>query len=180
VSAHYVFVEVPQESGSCVLDWFRNLTTPPEEIESTDGHVLYFREFGALAYDPEGKIDAERSPIVTLHLPQIRRGVLWTVGEVNFRSTNIRSVSPRLEAVHKAFRRWLAGFDLVFENRQGVESPLGYYLEGSSKNWGSGKIYALPSGLAALQRGQYFVSSRDHNLETVCRTLRLRGVDCAD
>lgn len=56
----------------------------------------------------------------------------------------------------------------------------GYYLEGTVRNI-SDFIYAFPDGLAAYLTGQYFVAESDNEfvLDRVCRTLRLRGIDCS-
>jgi len=52
-----------------------------------------------------------------------------------------------------------------------------YYLEGGVRNV-SEEIFALPEGMAALERGQYFIWQGDSEgrLDTVLRMLRLRGV----
>jgi hypothetical protein len=53
-----------------------------------------------------------------------------------------------------------------------------YYLEGSIRNYDD-KVFALPSAMDALRRGQYFVADNDDDfvLDKVCKSLRLRGVE---
>jgi hypothetical protein len=75
---------------------------------------------------------------------------------------------------------WFKKCRLIYDHHPASEHRFDYYLEGSAKNWGP--IRAFPSGLAALENGQYFVSRRETNgsLETLRRTLALRGVICTD
>ncbi|HEX8232381.1 MAG TPA: hypothetical protein VF559_03410 [Caulobacteraceae bacterium] len=178
MSAAYHFVEAPAGESE-VLGWFRSLNAPPEEVANKIGRTLYFREFGPLAHAADGSIDTNKSPVITVALPNIRRGVLWSVGEVHFLASNLRAVATRFEAVHRAFKQWIEAKPLVFENNRRVENPHAYYLEGGSQNFGS-KIWAMPSGLEAILAGQYFVSHRDNNvvLDKVCRSLALRGIEC--
>jgi hypothetical protein len=53
-----------------------------------------------------------------------------------------------------------------------------YFLEGSARNWDP-DIFALPTGMTALQSGSYFVAASDNEerLDLVCRILQLRGVE---
>jgi hypothetical protein len=68
---------------------------------------------------------------------------------------------------------------LIFDHHPAGEHRFDYYLEGTARNLGA-PIRAFPSGLAALENGQYFVSRLDGSLEKLCRMLALRGVICAD
>ena len=170
------FLEAPG-SQSEVLGWFRVLPAPPEETPTDYGVVLYFRSFGPLVYDGGG-IDATRSPVVTVVLPTVRRGVLWTVGEVHFRSTLHLDQNKAIQKVARLFSRWLKGYEQVYDQSIKAKNEFAYYLEGSTGNWGP--IYALPSGAERLKAGNYFVSYRDNDfvLDKICRALRLRGVEC--
>ena len=67
-----------------MVEWFRRLPEPPEETLTAYGMTLYFRSFGPLVYDETEAIDVVHSPVATIGLPVVRRGVLWTVGQVNF------------------------------------------------------------------------------------------------
>lgn len=173
----FYFIEAPGGPGS-VLSWFRNLDRAPEETPTKRGVVLYFRHFGPLVYDHDGAVDAKRSPVVNLVLPQVRRDILWTVGEVHFLVTPQRTQSQSIDNVARSFARWLKKHDVAYDQALKAENPLGYYLEGSSKNRGT--IYALPSGFSELKNGRYFVADQDNqvHLDRVCRALRLRGVVC--
>ena len=55
-----------------------------------------------------------------------------------------------------------------------------HFLEGSVQNIAR-QIFALPSGLEALNEGQFFVANSDNEvvLDGLCKTLRLRGIKCA-
>jgi hypothetical protein len=173
----YRFVAAPSEPSE-VLGWFRSLPSPPEEVPAKHRATLYFREYGPLIYGADGRIDPKSSPVVTVFLPQIRRGSLWTVGEVHFLATPLRQQFPALHRVSSAFSKWLAELPCVYTNKR-PEDEFGYYLEGSVKNHDA-PVHAFDSGLSALQSGRYFVGERDNDyvLEKLCKALRLRGVDC--
>jgi hypothetical protein len=175
----YRFVAAPSEPSE-VLGWFRSLPSPPEEVPAKHGATLYFRESGPLNYGVDGRIDPKSSPVVTVFLPQIRRGSLWTVGEVHFLATPLRQQFPALYRVSSAFSKWLADLPCVYTNKR-KENEFGYYLEGSVKNHDE-PVYAFDSGLSALQSGRYFVGERDNDsvLNSLCKALRLRGVECAE
>jgi len=162
-----------------VIGWFRALRTPPEEVPSERFAWLHFRSIGPIVHDADGRVDPCRSPVVTLFSPRVRRGILWTVGEVHFLPTPLRRSRPALHRVSSSFKKWLEGFDCVFSHEPGVTNEWSYYLEGSVQNWDP-PIYALPSGLEALRSGQYFVAEEDNDfrLDKLCAALRLRGVQC--
>jgi len=175
-TANSRFVEDPQHP-SAVLEWFRAQDMTFEENVFDWGVALVFRSVGALQYRTDGAIDAERSPVVTVHLPKVVRGVFWTIGEVQFRASPL-SQFPPLVAVRRSFLTWFKAYPLVFDPDPAGEHRFDYYLEGSAQNWGP--IRAFPSGHSALQAGRYFVSRDDSDvmLDGVCKKLRLRGVVC--
>lgn len=179
MSSSFFFIEAPGLHSE-VVGWFRDLPEPPEETPTEHGMVLYFRNFGPLAYDEAGAIDPTRSPVVTLVLPSVRRRVLWTVGEVHFRSTLSMEQNKSIQKVARSFSKWMKGHEQVYDRSVQAENPFSYYLEGSAKNWGDGGIFGLSSGLEHLKQGGYVVSYRDNDfvVERVCKTLRLRGIDC--
>src|SRR5436190_9180578 len=130
------------------------------------------------------EVDVERSPVVLLVLPQVRHGILWTAGEVQFLAERMRSSFPGLQRVLTNFRQWLRAFPVVFRQPRLPETsggPWDYYLEGGIRNV-SDEVFALPAGMTALGRGQYFVWQEDSEgrLDTVLRMLRLRGVTNAE
>jgi len=159
------------EEASAVLDWFRVLPEQPVERSRADGSLFYFREFGSL--DP----DAKKSPVVNVFLPVQKRGILTTIGEVHFLATPL-SAFPGLNKINKRFREWLEDNPRVYSHHPDFAHEWDYFFEGSAKNWDS-DIRALPAGMAALQRGSYFVAGDDNDtvLDRVCRTLELRGVE---
>ena len=78
------------------------------------------------------------------------------------------------------FSKWLAGFECVYSNKSN-DNKFAYYFEGSVKNYDS-SIFALPSGIRALESQRYFVGDDDNEvrLDTICKSLRLRGVECSE
>ncbi|WP_158299032.1 hypothetical protein [Sphingomonas psychrotolerans] len=174
--ASFWFLEDPREVGG-VLQWFRALPQPPEETLTATGYVLYFRQAGPLALNNDDSIDGSRSPVVTVIVPSVRRGVMWTTGSVHFLPTPV-SRFPDIVKVKKLFTRWIEGHPLAYDPHTSAEKPFAYYLEGSAAN--RGPLYGLPSGMTALSRGQVFVDDLDNDfvLDRVCRTLRLRGIEC--
>jgi hypothetical protein len=159
-----------------VLAWFLSLPTAPEKIESRGDLVLFSPNFGALGRLPDGAIDFEASPIISLFLPKVRRGALWTVREVYFNSKSLPRRFPQLHKVNLELSRWLAGFERVHPwGKQ--DAPYSYYLKGDVRNFDS-PVFALPSGLASLGHGRYFVGNSDteRRLDPICKYLKLRGV----
>lgn len=166
----YRFVATVEEA-SAVLDWFRSLPEQPVESPRDTDMLFYFRDFGPIG------ADASKSPVVSVLLPVRKRGVLTTVGEVHFLATPL-STFPGLNKINKRFRKWISENPCVFARRPGFVGEWDYFLEGSVRNWDS-DVFALPAGMAALQRGSYFVSREDnkHMLDLICRALQLRGVE---
>jgi hypothetical protein len=169
------FIEAPGDASS-VMSWFRALPRPPVEVPTARGHLLHFRELGPLAMEA-GHPVAPRSPVVSVLPPRVRRGILWTVGEVHFLATPLRQLFPGLQRVSLAFRKWLARHECVYPGPHPEVSEWAYHLEGSVQNHDS-PIYAFPSGSEALRKGQYFVGDDDNELvlDQVCAALRLRGL----
>jgi hypothetical protein len=123
--------------------------------------------------------DARHSPLVSLFRPRLRRGVLWSVGEVHFLPSSLRRAFPPLHALSHRFAEWLSGFERVFARGPGWSGEWDYWLEGSIRNYDA-EVFALPQAMAALRKGQYFVGAADGEgvLDTLCRSLRHRRVEC--
>jgi hypothetical protein len=172
------FIEAPG-TASEVLDWFRSLAQAPEETQRADSTILYFKHIGPLdvRVDEFGRVDGSRSPVVHLVLPKVRRSILWTNGAVVFLSAPARRF-PELAKIKRDFAVWLSQFPVVYSPTRDAQNEHNYHLEGGVCE--AGLLYALPTGMEALSSGQYFVGSNDTEtrLETVCRALRLRGLDC--
>lgn len=162
-----------------VLAWFRSLPQAPTETQSDRGTVLYFPAYGPLSFRVDGSIDPNTSPVVTVFLPRVRRGQLWTVGEVHFLATPLRQKFPALHKLSLSLGKWLSQLDCVYSNKQ-RDNSFDYYLEGSVRNYDP-PVFAFESGLRALKAGRYFVADDDteQRLDSLCNVLRLRGVDCA-
>jgi hypothetical protein len=172
------------EEGQILLDWFAKLPEPPHIHPRSDGAALFFRQFGPLIMTATNQVDVKQSPVVLLVLPQVRHEVLWTAGEVQFLAERMRSSFPGLQKVLTSFRQWVRTFPVVFRQPRLPETsggPWDYYLEGGIRNV-SDEVFALPAGMAALERGQYFIWQGDSEgrLDTVLRMLRLRGVTIAE
>lgn len=163
-----------------VLAWLRALPDPPEEIPTERGIVLHFSTCGKLSHAPDGKIIGDESPVATLFVPRVERGVLWTVGELHFLASRMRDRFPELAKISAGFAKWLKTQPCVFSN-EANQNEFSYYLEGSIRNYDP-PIYAFDTGLTALSAGQYFVGDSDNEYVTgvLCRALRLRGVNCTD
>jgi hypothetical protein len=159
------------EEASAVLDWFRSLPGQMVEVTYDAGSLFHFREFGPLDPDPK------KSPVANVFLPVRKRGALTTIGEVHFLATPL-SAFPGLNEISKRFREWLSQYPCVYSHRPDFVHERDYFLEGGAKNWDT-DIFALPSGLAALQRGSYFVAADDNDArsDVVCRALQLRGFE---
>lgn len=172
------FIADPSEPCE-VLGWFRSLPSPPTEVPTERGFTLHFKQCGPLTYEANGRISQKASPVATLFLPRVRRGVLWTVGEAHFLATPLRSQFPDLHKISSAFSKWLVSFECVYSNKR-KDNEFSYYLEGSVKNYDP-PVYGFTSGLCALKSGRYFIGDDDNEyvLESICKMLRLRGVDCA-
>lgn len=173
------FLASPEE-GQTILNWFKELSEPPHMQPRPDGAALFFRQFGPLIMTATNEVDVKRSPVVLVILPQVKQGALWTAGEVQFLAERMRTLFPGLQTVLTNFRKWLRTFPVVFRQPRLPETsggPWDYYLEGGIRN-GSDEIFALPGGMAALERGQYFVwrGDSESRYDTVLRMLRLRGV----
>jgi hypothetical protein len=162
------------------MAWFRSLSGQATEAQTEYGYALHFRDFGPIAYQSDGSINADLSPVVTIVLPQTRRGTLWTIGEIHFRATPLRKQFPLLHKLNSDLSKWLSALECVYSHKR-RENLYSYYLEGSAQN-GDADIFAFRSGLEGLSRGQYFVSYLDNaaRLDAICKALRLRGVHCAD
>lgn len=174
----YRFIADPS-TPSEVLNWFRSLPLSPTEVATPYGAALHFKQCGSLVYQADGKIDPEASPVATVFLPKVKRGVLWTVGEVRILATPIRKRYPTLYKIDVAFSQWLTARDRVFDNKR-KDNEFKYYLEGSVQNHDA-PVFAFESGILALRAGQYFVGESDSELrlDKLCKALRLRGVECA-
>jgi hypothetical protein len=177
VATSYYFISTPADQR--VLDWFRTQPEVAEESPSERRVMLFFRQFGPLALKPEGEPDASASPLVSVYLPEVRRGVLWTVGEVHFLYKPAKRF-PQLEAIRKRFQTWISQNELVWDRANDGKDGYGYYLEGGIRNIAE-KVYAFSAGLTAHEAGQYFIAEHDNDgvLDRVCHSLRLRGLDCS-
>lgn len=173
----YRYISDPSAPDSAVK-WFRQLPDGPDLITPEPrASWLYFRTLGTLVYGEDGKVDAKRSPVATIFPPRVRRGILWTIGEVHFLPTPLRETFPALDKISRTFKKWLETFPCVYRN--GEQNEWDYYLEAGSQGIDVA-IYALEGGLDALKAGRYFVpeDATETVLDKLCSTLRLREVYC--
>jgi hypothetical protein len=181
VGTTHRYLEDPR-SDSLVLGWLRRAALDLLEVPvPPHGVSLYYREFGPLVLADGRTLASHRSPMVSVFLPRVRRGILWTVGEVHFLATPLRKLYPGLHKLNRRFGAWLRRFECVFDNGHCPRPEWAYLLEGSAQSYGP-PILALPTGLEALNSGRYFVARDDSEfrLDAVCKQLRLRGVHCGD
>lgn len=109
------------------------------------------RHFASFRAPGNGQIDATRSPVVKVFSPQVKRGVLWTVGEVDFLASPLRSLFPELHRVSKDFSLWLAGHDCVFCRMLNSAQSAGYKLRTSVTlecHGGNGLICGYSTGMS--------------------------------
>lgn len=173
------YLEDPQ-ADSLVLGWLRTAAVDLLEVPvPPHGVSLYFRDFGPLVPAADGRLDPYRSPVVSVFVPRIRRGILWTVGEVHFLPTPLRKLYPGLHKLSRQLGTWMTRFECVFANGHCPRPEWDYQLEGSTKSYDP-PIYAVPGGLEALNSGRYFVARDDTEfmLDRLCKQLRLRGIQC--
>jgi hypothetical protein len=181
VGTTHRYLEDPR-GDSLVLGWLRRAAIDLLEVPvPPHGVSLYFREFGPLVLADGRTLDSHRSPMVSVFLPRVRRGVLWTVGEVHFLATPLRKLYPGLHKLNRRFSAWMRRFECVFDNGNSPRPEWAYQLEGSAQSYGP-PIFALPSGLEALNSGRYFVARDDteFELDKLCKQLRLRGIQCGN
>lgn len=173
----YYFLSAPTEQD--VLHWFRDQPEVAEEHPNDERVLLFYRQFGPLAQNNDGSADATMSPLTSVLFPKIRRGVIWTVGEVHFLYKSKAGFSD-LERLRRRFQKWLQSHPIIWDRRHDGREGYGYYLEGGIKNIAD-KVFALPSGNIAHEAGQYFVAegTGDYVLDVLCKSLRLRGVNCS-
>lgn len=164
-----------------VTDWFASLKHEITVNDRPDRIVYYFRKMAFASLPIAGDVDQDVTPLVFVVKPQKRLTTLWTDSEVLFTPKPLTSQFPELDKINKAFATWLKQFDLVFTQKAPESFACKYYLEGGIKNFDQ-ELYALPQAMAALRGGQYFVHHADTpaRLNTVAKTLRLRGYDIGD
>ena len=175
------YLEDPR-GDSLVLGWLRAAALDLLEVPvPPHGVSLYFREFGPLVLADDGTLDSYRSPMVSVFVPRIRRGILWTVGEVHFLATPLRASYPGLYKLSRQLGAWMRQFERVLANGHCPRPEWAYHLEGYTKSYDF-PIFALPSGLDALSSGRYFVARDDSEfmVNKLCKQLSLRGVQCGD
>ena len=172
------YLEAPAEP-SRVLGWLRSTEGRIEEVSLEGAVAFHFKDLGELIVADDSSVDVHRSPVVTVFLPNVRRGILWTVGEVHFWATPLRQLYPRLHRLSRALGGWLQQNECVFARGHCRHPEWEYHLEGSVRNYDP-PVFALPSGLDALNSDRYFVDHRDNDyvLDKLCKALRLRGVQC--
>jgi hypothetical protein len=177
VSVRYSYLALDGDH-QLVLDWFASLPDEVTVSDREDRRLIYFRAMATRPLETEGEIDQDSTPLVFISTPRKLRGTLWTDAEVSFSPTPLKSQFPALQRISQAFAKWLKQFDLVFTQKHPAKSDFLYYLEGGIQNVDS-ELYALPQASTALRNGQYFVHHRHGaaSLDTLCRTLRLRGYD---
>ena len=146
------YLEEP-DAPSEVLAWFRRLPQAPKEIPTKRGVALYFTELGPLY-----TADVAGSPVVSAFPPRVVRDDLWTVGELHVLPK--KGAFPPLDRYARNLATWFAHHETVFSREKGATRKWHEQLQGSVRSYESA-VYALPSGLLALEAGRVFVADDD-------------------
>jgi hypothetical protein len=193
------------EELNLVRQWFANQTLPVTSGETENQTILHFHSVGEIRYwaedlAPPGTTSPQQwkrmqvallrqaqrpgqripiedeSPLAVIRWPRQIAGVLWSMGEVTFTPSRLRSRFPSLARVASSFSRWLAHFELVHGRSFESTPEVKYHLEGFIQN-SDFNVYALPRAAAALRDGQYFVNDdiSDAVVDKLLKQLRLRG-----
>jgi len=175
MAVRYTYLAL-DEDHQAVADWFSALPHEVTVSDRPDRLLFYFRSMATRPLPVEDQIDQEKTPLVFIEKPQKKRGTLWTDAEVYFTPTPLKPQFPALQKISQSFAKWLREFDLVFSQKNAVQSEWRYFLEGGIQNFDA-ELRALPRAMAALRAGQYFVHHRVSagQLDTLAKTLRLRG-----
>ena len=162
-----------------VLEWFDGQSQQLDVIRKDATVSIHFEDFGPIGTDESGNFAAHLSPLVSVFLPRTRRGILVTVGEVHFFPSNLARAFPGLERVRRRFKSWLDTNSVAYDRKDSHRPESTYFFESGILNVAD-RITALPSGEALLTNGTYFVPDRSPELmlDILCKTLRLRGIDC--
>ena len=101
------------------------------------------------------QIDADRSAVAGLVLPEYRDGRYWVAGEVWFPTSRLRETFPDLNRICQRFERFLRKHPTVFDNSKGEDScSFGYQLCTCGIIH---RIVALPEAFALLQSGAFMI-----------------------
>ena len=172
--ARYSYLAL-EDDHRLVTDWFSALPDEVTVSDRADRRLLYFRAMATQPLPADDRIDQEKMPFVFIQRPQKKRGTLWSDSEVYFTPSPFR-LFPALQKISRSFVAWLQQFDLVFTQKSAGSCEWSYYLEAGIQNYAE-ELYALPSAMAVLRAGQYFVHHRatDGQLDVLAKSLRLRG-----
>jgi len=101
------------------------------------------------------QIDADRSAIAGLKLPELRDGRYWVAGHVWFPTSRLKDVFPELNRICGQFERFLKTHPLVFDNTKGDDKTgFGYQICSSGILH---RVFALPEAYRLLKAGAFMV-----------------------
>jgi hypothetical protein len=103
-----------------VLQWFWDQDLAPDVHTFDWGAALHYSSLGQLHFKSNGRIDSERSPVITVEVPRICRGILSTVGEVRFCPVPLSQFSE-LERLRRSFLRWFQKHPLIYDTHPAGE-----------------------------------------------------------
>jgi hypothetical protein len=101
------------------------------------------------------QVDADRSAVAGLRVPELRDGQHWVSGCVWFPGSRLRDTFPELARICQRLERWVRRFPTVFDNTKGENtSRFGYQLcmSGCVR-----RVVALPEAHTLLERGAFMV-----------------------
>jgi len=121
------------------------------------------------------QVDADRSAVAGLRMPELRDGQHWVSGCVWFPGSRLRATFPELSRICQKFERWLRQFPTVFKHPKGEDDQQFDYqlcMSGFVQH-----VVALPEAHALLEGGAFMV---DHMTSPKCysdfrRRLQLSG-----
>lgn len=121
------------------------------------------------------QVDADRSAVVGLRVPELRDGQHWVSGCVWFPGSRLRDTFPELSRICQRFERWVRRFPTVFKHPKDEDvARFDYQLCMSGVVQ---RVVALPEAHALLEGGAFMV---DHMTSPKCygdfrRRLQLSG-----
>jgi hypothetical protein len=101
------------------------------------------------------EIDADRSAVGGLKLPEFRDNLYWVAGHVWFATARLNDVFPELGRVCQRFERFLKKHHIVFDNTKG-EDKCGFGYQICQAGFVH-RIFALPEAFELLQQGAFMV-----------------------
>jgi hypothetical protein len=150
-----------------------NLADYPENSEQWRRAILTKHD---QAHNPNRKIvDADKSPVAGLLVPELREGKFWVAGCLWFPTINLQKTFPALSRICQKFERWLKKYPLVFDNTKADNNTKYNYQ--ICNDFIVRKVYALPEAYSLLENGAFVIlnMTSPKNYSEFKRNLELSG-----